>query len=167
MTYFFSPENKRKLYIFFHKSQLVKAPSNYWSGINSLGKVQTLPLLKIFKRNLLTRNVFCDLKILKRCFEYAFVVISSYKSCRKRKTMFHLKYARQISFSMDFFMRIHLCLGLKISFGGGGRNNFVCLEEFETYFWSFFYVNIINLNFPGGTPDPPPDPRLPSIFIST
>lgn len=87
MTYFFSPENKRKLYIFFHKSQLVKAPSNYWSGINSLGKVQTLPLLKIFKRILLTINVFCDMKILKRCFEYAFVVISSYKSCRKRKTV--------------------------------------------------------------------------------
>lgn len=128
MTYFFSPENKRNLYIFFHKSQLVKAPSNYWSGINSLGKVQTLPLLKIFRRILLTINVFCDLKILKRCFEYAFVVNSSYKSCRKRKTMFHLKYARQNSFSMDFFYDNPSMLGSRNFLGGGGVRGIILFD---------------------------------------
>lgn len=61
-----------------------------------------------------------------------------------------------------------MCLEILLSGGGGGlRDSFVCLEEFETYFWSFFYVNL-SLNFParwGGVPDSPNHPLDPRLLV--
>lgn len=71
----------------------------------------------------------------------------------------------KIRFQWIFFMTIHLCLGLEISLGGGGVRGIILFDwRSSRPILVIFLCEYNKFELSRRTPDPTPDPRLPSIF---